>query len=368
MNRVLPRSELAASYPDSEGVLIDSWSGWPPGVLQPSVRRQEIVVLGIIHEAMMPSVEAATVGELVTRDFGRRVVSIEPLPGGETNELWTVTTEADQLVVRVSSRDRTSASLQYEHRVLRQLSPHLPFVVAPVPGIDGETVRVGDGQLVSVFAFIEGVTHMDPDRSEHRRARSVAMGRLHRVTHDHKIRTRRGEVTPRWWGQWPRVRQAMLARPDAFDLDASESDGIVALFDSEYRELTEWIAETERRGTMPTGLIHGDLNPRNVLMAGDEVVAVVDWDACRVEWYATEVSALQPDLLDTYVDAGGIADACDLDALDKLARHSNANEVLWVFEENGLSDDIDPRAGDILREVATGQRALLNRPGTESAS
>ena len=302
--------------------------------------------------------EPSQVADVVEGAYDRRVVTVEPLPGGETNELWTVATDKDRLVVRVSASDRTKERLRHEHDVLRALRRYLPFVVVPVTTAGGDTFLAVDDQLVSVFPFVEDASPMDPERVEHRRARAAAMGTLHRVTNTHRIGNRRKSPTPTWWGQWPRVRHAVLTRVAEFDLADDERAEIVALLDDEHAHVSAWIEERAECHDMASGLIHGDFNHRNVLMSGDIVAAVVDWDACRMEWYASEVAGLSPDVLDCYLEAGGISSACDPRGLQMLARFNNANEVLWVFNENGLSDEIDLRAGEILREVAERARLL----------
>lgn len=290
--------------------------------------------------------------------FGRTVAGPPRfLAEGMLNQSWQLDTPHGCCVLRVTRPALSREQVGYEHDVTRSLHRHVPEVVPPLPGRDGDTVQVWGGRLLSLFPFVDGVlgTGTDPKLRASRAAAMLA--RIHRVSRDLSDRAqrpgfRRADERPRWL--WARVRPVLVRELGAADGFAEAC----AVFDRELSELDTWLDTLVGSGReLPAALIHGDFNPRNLIFAGDRLAGVIDWDGCHVDLLAWEVAqvACGSDVdtaafWRTYLDAGGPLAERDLELLGGFARMGMLSEVQWTTDGGKLN----PRGMDLVRELADG--------------
>jgi Ser/Thr protein kinase RdoA (MazF antagonist) len=253
------------------------------------------------------------------------------------------------------------AGLAWEHALLRRLATVLPEVAAPVPARDGTTwFRLGDS-VAWLMPLVRGVP-VDPGREEHRRAAARTLGHLHAAGAALDVPPRPG-LEPLARMPWPPV----------------EESGPLAEHAAELAEAREWaMAYVERIAseTSPrTGLVHGDYFPGNVLVDGDGVSAVLDWEEAQRDWVSWDLAnalgtfCFERHVLDrpaarrflaAYHDAGGTAPAEEQALLVPLMRVKRIQELLraptdreprWDHQRQNL------RAVRILGALLT-QRAL----------
>jgi Ser/Thr protein kinase RdoA (MazF antagonist) len=101
--------------------------------------------------------------------------------------------------------------------------------------------------------------------------------------------------------------------------------------------------------------VHGDFNPRNLIFQGTRLVAVIDWDECRVEPLAWEVAqvafgeanAAPRPFWERYIAAGGPLAPQDFDLLNGFARMGALSELQWTVNEGQAT----PHAFDQVRDV-----------------
>lgn len=109
------------------------------------------------------------------------------------------------------------------------------------------------------------------------------------------------------------------------------------------------------------GAVRGDFNPRNLLVAGSGIVAVLDWETVQLDALVTDLAdvlaaADRPaDHWRTYRGAGGPVDAAELDLVPGLARRRALLELRFAADGTGRAK---PRAARKLREVTAALRAL----------
>lgn len=104
-----------------------------------------------------------------------------------------------------------------------------------------------------------------------------------------------------------------------------------------------YVSEIARSRPLPTGIIHGDYFPGNVLIAGDGLVAIIDWEEAQADWliwdlanaigtFCSDDDDLDPDacraFVDAYRDAGGTVSRHDEELVIPLVRAKRILEVL----------------------------------------
>lgn len=302
---------------------------------------------------------------VVRECFDIAATSASLLHEGLLNQSWRVDAGEESWVLRVSRPERSRGQVAYEHAFLRELRKEFELVVVPHPGRNGGTVQYQRGRLVSLFPHVHGVSGATTSRWVRGPQAARALARIHRIGVRRLDRPQRPgfrsvHERPRWI--WTAVRpvlaRALAGTPDLGDL--------FAIFDREVAELDAWLDHvcTSRR-PLVRGLVHGDFNPRNLLFDDERLVAVLDWDECRMDLLAWEVAqvAFATDGIaprafwDAYLDAGGPLGIEDLGLLGGFARMGMLSEVQWAVDHGRAA----PHALAVLRDVAGGLARLRVR-------
>ncbi len=220
--------------------------------------------------------------DAVRARFGRTVTTPRLLGEGLLNQSWRIDSPDGPHVLRVSRPERQWEQVAYEHTLTRALHEHVAVMVPPLPGRDGDTIQEWHGNILSLFPWVEGVpgTAIQPDVRSRQAATTLAQ--IHRVGLSFGFGQRPGwrsvDEHPRLI--WPTVRP-VLERDLGGGADLAE---LFAVFDREASDLNAWLDDLHRSARpLPRAPVHGDFNPRNLIFHRDNVVAVIDWDDCRLE-------------------------------------------------------------------------------------
>ncbi len=312
---------------------------------------------------------ADEVASAVRARFGRTVTTPRLLGEGLLNQSWRIDSPDGSYVLRVSRPERPREQVEYEHALIRALHEHVAAVVPPLPGHDGETVQRWRGRILSLFSYVEGTpgTAVEPDVLSRQAAAMLA--RIHRVGVGLGFGQRPGwrsvDEHPRL--VWSEVRP-VLERDLGSAADLVE---LFAVFDREVSDLDAWLDDLHRSGRpLRRAPVHGDFNPRNLIFRGADLVAVIDWDDCRLEPIALEVAQVGFGAPGTdpraffraYLDAGGPLTPDDFELLGGFAIVGALSEVQWTTV-GGSAERAHPRAVATLREVAAGLAWLREREG-----
>ena len=57
------------------------------------------------------------------------------------------------------------------------------------------------------------------------------------------------------------------------------------------RVAISFVESVARERTLPVSVIHGDYFPGNVLLAGDELAGIVDWEEAQVDWVTWDLAS-----------------------------------------------------------------------------
>lgn len=298
--------------------------------------------------------------EATQQRFDQACSTVHFLAAGLLNQSWRVDTDHGSYVLRVSRSERSHDQITYEHAVTQELNKHVSAVVPPLPGRDGATIQRWRGRMLSLFPFVEGVdgSAITPD-ARIRQAANV-LAHIHRASLEHlhlgqRPGFRQADAHPRW--VWTAVRPTLtreLAGTDGLD-------AIVDTLDRETANLDAWLDgfhASKRPLTRAT--VHGDFNPRNLIFRDGLLVAVIDWDDCRIEPIAWEVAQAgfgagdvdPPAFWRTYLDAGGPLTPPDSDLLGGFARMGALSELQWTVKDGKATPHAFNQVRDVVAALA----------------
>jgi Ser/Thr protein kinase RdoA (MazF antagonist) len=260
--------------------------------------------------------------------FGELAIG-ERLEGGYANDLFKVVADGAALVLRLKHPPVVEDDVAWEHRLAALLAERLREVPAPVPARDGRTFVALEDTVGWLMPFVDGAP-ADPAREQHRLEAARALGKVHRAGADLAL-PGRPRLRPLARLAWP----PLVVRPELEDWEATIAE--------ERAWAIAYVAALAGR-RLPASLVHGDFFPGNVLMSGDEAVAVVDWEEAQVDWLTWDLanavgtfcSGAGEDLdraagerfVAAYRAAGGTAAPRDDELLEPLVRVKRILEVL----------------------------------------
>ncbi|MGH2559203.1 MAG: phosphotransferase enzyme family protein [Thermomicrobiales bacterium] len=297
--------------------------------------------------------------------FERPVTDVHFLAAGLLNQSWRLDADDGVYVLRVSRLERSREQVAYEHAFTRELMKRVDVVVPPLKGRNGESIQQWRGWTLSLFPFIEGVSGSAIDAEVLVQQAAAILARIHRASLDHVRFGRRPgfrsiDEHPRWI--WFTVKP-ILTR----DLGGTEDfDALCRALDREIAELDRWLDGLDAaRRPLSRATVHGDFNPRNLIFRDNRLVAVIDWDECRVEpvaWEVAQVGLGSPDIAPdafwrTYLDAGGPLVPEGVELLGGFARMGALSELRWTVK----SGQATPHAIKQVRDVAAALAWLSER-------
>jgi len=258
------------------------------------------------------------------RIWGLQGYDVRPLTEGTNNTGCYV---GDEFVLRVH---RNAIDPTYEHAVLRALNGLSFAVPVPVP-VDGETAVRGElnGEMVLV-SLSRRIPGEHPARGD--AAQAEACGRA-LAELDHALsRLDPAELPPArvWDGDLTNIHPRVPSIDSVIDDVAAEDRADVA------RILTG----IGPRSDLPRQLIHGDFAMANVLMAGDRVTAILDFETAGLghramdlaigRFFFGEVGHPSAAFQRGYLDAFPLTDA-ELSALRELELMREATSLVHWY-------------------------------------
>lgn len=282
------------------------------------------------------SLPRAAVADAATASFGLDLTAEPVLLGdGLLNESWRLESPAGRHVLRVSRRERSPAQVRVEHAVARAWAGAVPQVVVAA----SDATPVVEGHVLTLFPFVDGTSGAAADPVARADELAALVATLHRRTLACGLTRQRPGFTsvdeqPRWFG-WPGARRAVVDRfghEATLDAAVETVDAAIAALDL---LLDAWTAagRLARRG-----MVHGDLNPRNLLYRDGRLVALIDTDDCRVEPFVWDVAglaysdpAVDPSRVwETYRECGGVLPDEDRELLLPFARIGSLTAIMWL--------------------------------------
>jgi Ser/Thr protein kinase RdoA (MazF antagonist) len=290
------------------------------------------------------------------------ILSAHPLEGGEWKTLYRLDATHGQFVLSISHPAATTESIAWEHKFLRYLESRLPEVPAPIQARDGQTWFVHEGRIASLLPFMPGQIK---DASDIRPEAAQLLARYHAAAATYPNRASRpGMPALNEWDwddnhawRWADVEALLNSTPQTasrFWRDGgSYTQEIVSRRGQVAQELAacrHWVSQlTQSKRPLSFAPIHGDYYERNLLLQGDMITALLDWDGCHPDWLMLDVSnavwefcrgddehaldlSLARDFLHIYFEAGGPLDRHELTHLVPFMRFRMLLEALSCLQ------------------------------------
>jgi homoserine kinase type II len=205
-------------------------------------------------------------------------LSILPITQGVNNLTQIVETPAGSYILRSYRADRALEQIRYELGVLKRLhETALPFQVpAPIPTVTGELFAVLSGTVVSLSPRLPGYPPPN-DHLEQVYAAGETLAELVQALNELQV-----EITPQVapfplsgdfeaWSGIPIVPANLLQK---LPLAQEERYQLLRIM-----EETQALAPSLYR-TLPQQIIHRDYDQSNILMEGNSVTGVLDFEFC----------------------------------------------------------------------------------------
>jgi homoserine kinase type II len=204
--------------------------------------------------------------------------SVHPITQGINNLTQIIDTPSGRYILRTYDPDRPLERIRYELSILENLQQrNLPFrIPAPVPTVTGESFAVLSGAIITLSPWLSGVV---PEHANLEQAFSAgqALAELEKDLADIEIELT-SEVAPfspsgefeAWAGM--AIDPAKIIQE--LSLLYEEQEQILALL-KDTQAATPSLYQT-----LPQQIIHRDYDQSNILMQGNLVTGVLDFEFC----------------------------------------------------------------------------------------
>ncbi len=195
-----------------------------------------------------------------------------PLPGTR-NLNYVLHTDSGRWFVRKRYHGYAApARIVFDHAVLDHLNKQGVPTFAPIADPTGSRWVRADDAVWEVYPFIEGRPFEEGSPTE-LRALGACVAALHEA--GRRFSGRYDKLGPRGETD-PNVMRAQADEIEQGNPGASEA---LARY-REWIDAAEGVLSDERYAALPHTIVHGDLQPANVLMRDGRVAALVDFDWC----------------------------------------------------------------------------------------
>ncbi|MCG8422844.1 MAG: homoserine kinase [Proteobacteria bacterium] len=220
----------------------------------------------------------------IAGDFGLgEVVTWTEIPAGTINSNFSLETTDGRFVLRINE-GKSEDEVRYEAELVTELVGR--GVPAPLPhrAPSGDPFVVHDGRYVSLFPWVEG-SHRSAGQVTASDAAALgrALARLHRAGLDIAEKFQRaGRYT---------FEQIVGRFEHICTLTDATSDPVLAPALAVVKDEIAWLrARDHTRQSATRGIIHGDLFPDNVMFAGPELTALIDFEQASAGSLAYDVA------------------------------------------------------------------------------
>lgn len=288
-------------------------------------------------------------------------VSLDEFDGAEINsQNFRVTIKAEngkeEMLFLKRYKSFPAEQLTFQIGFLKNLAQHKVKVNHALPATDGSTWITEEGERYAMFRFLQA-SHFKPS-DESWTNTSRAIGGMHRAfrelrdTYYEPIATlSHANTSP--GAYFNKIHSYSLA--DIVEIKKSQhSDGrgidqnifiaaVEALENAMRIKLTE-----PAHGPIARDIIHSDLHPHNILMNGDEVAAIIDFDSLRPSEIARDAAFFIYRFgRQFFVREGGRA---DLESVTKEAKLLREKALAVYLLECSLSDEEVSAMGPLLMD------------------
>jgi len=205
-----------------------------------------------------------------------RVQHFEGIAEGVENTNYLLKTDAGGFVLTLFEKRVQASDLPFFLEFMDHIATKGVKSARPISNSKGATLTKLCGRPAALIEFLPGATTNEPSVEQCRSA-GAALAQLHLAGESFKG-TRENDMGPR---AWPVLLEA--ATPRANEV----KQGLAALLAIELNGvLSQW------PGNLPSGVIHADLFPDNVLFEGDDVSGLIDFYFACTDSFAYDIAVV----------------------------------------------------------------------------
>lgn len=239
------------------------------------------------------TVEEALRDEALSYFFDSKEIKCTPTTGGVNNVVQYVETEdGHRYILRIYNNGGKSEKVVYEHEILKQLSQQkLSFQVPTAkPSKAGRPhERLSSGAECCVFEIIPGTLAKTTSPEEVGRATGELSAAMAKVV----INDLKAPIPP--YFELFKVHHAIGGDAEIFYREVATNPDFnvcreaIDFLVSEIKQVEAKLANYLQQN-LPMQLIHGDLHYDNVMVVGDQVSGLLDFEFCAYDWRAMELA------------------------------------------------------------------------------
>ncbi|MFV1920242.1 homoserine kinase [Sphingomonas sp. MJ1 (PH-R8)] len=211
--------------------------------------------------AVYTQVSAEALGAFLARYDVGALVSAKGIAEGVENSNYLVDTTQGRFILTLYEKRVDAGDLPFFFAMIDRLADAGNPVPRALPDRTGTVIQTLEGRPACLIEFLSGVSLSQPTPAQ-ARAGGAAMARMHAALTDF------APTRPNSMGveAWPQLFEQCASGLDSIQPGLRDRVGSAL-----GRILAAWPHQ------LPTGAIHADLFPDNVLMLGDEVTGLIDF-------------------------------------------------------------------------------------------
>ena len=211
--------------------------------------------------AVYTTIEDHEIADLLERyDIGQ-LLSLAGIAEGVENSNYLLRTTKANFILTLYEKRTNEADLPFFMDLKRHLSQAGMNCPLPIADKTGTILQKVAGRPGAIFSFLDGVSYRNPT-AEHCRNLGKILAQMHLKTADFAGQ-RTNALGP---DSWPGLLASIDQDPD--DLPAGLREKTKALVS---QVIADW------PDNLPTGTIHADLFPNNVMFVGNELTGIIDF-------------------------------------------------------------------------------------------
>ncbi len=211
--------------------------------------------------AVYTTIDDNEIADLLARyDIGQ-LLSLAGIAEGVENSNFLLRTDQGNFILTLYEKRTNEADLPFFMDLKRHLSEAGVTCPLPIEDKSGAVLQRIAGRPGAIFSFLDGISYRNPT-AEHCRNLGMILAEMHLKTADFSA-VRTNALGP---DSWADLLLSIDRDPD--DLPPNLRDKTGAL-------ITDIVARWPQ--DLPTGIIHADLFPNNVMFVGDKLTGVIDF-------------------------------------------------------------------------------------------
>ena len=210
-------------------------------------------------------------------DIGQ-AVALDGITEGVENTNYKLTTNRGEFILTIYEKRVDAADLPFFMDLMAHLSAGGYPCPTPIADKKGQVLQRHANKPLAIVSFLPGISHLIPSASQCYAAGAV-LARLHLAAADLPLQLQRKNALGQaaWQPLFDRCRQSA----DRFIAGSSQT-------------LAQWLGEIGDAWPkdLPTGVVHADLFPDNVLFTNGAITGVIDFYFACQDYFAYDLAVM----------------------------------------------------------------------------